>query len=536
VNTLNVYSYYNAAGTRKYADFNDVIFTGTWSSTGSYYASAMQVVDFSQGQYIAITDNVNKIPTTQPTKWAPTRYWSSFVIVSSGGTTPTDPTYQIALSGSNLAVQAYGTAIQAYYVAQQAINIAVNALDISNYASDVAEAAFSIAVTGTNLATQALSVAQSGTAAANQALTEIVTVLGVASTGTNVGYQAQAVANEALQIAITGTNVGYQSQAVANLALQIAIIGTQIGSLAFAAAGTAQTTANSAYSLAQDAYDLASAGTTAGAAYSLAQSAYDIAVAGTNLGTQAYNLAQDAYDLAWDTYTGTVFIRNENAQVFCNHISWGTGTNNVNAAQMPYSSTQTVAQVLDLLLYVPLQLSSFTNNVNTLEQGSSTSNVVLNWAYNKAVTSQSINQGIGSLPIAQRTVTDTGTFSTTRTYSLSATDGTTSDGGNTSVTFMQKRYWGVSVNTSLNDAQIIALSSEFSSSKSQSRIITAASEYIYFAYPASFGTASFTVNGLPNTAWTLVTRAFVNASGYSESYNIYRSDNLLTGTYTIIVS
>jgi len=502
VSTLNVYSYYNAAGNRKYADFNDVVFLGAWSSTGSYYASAMQVVDYGQGQYIAIVDNVNKVPTAQPTKWAPTRYWSAFVLISSGGTTPTDTTYQIAVSGSNLAVQAYGTATQAYILAIQASIDAGNAVNEATYATGVAEAAFSIAVTGTNLATQALNTAQSGTQAAQNAQITANAAYSVASTGTTVGYQAQAVADEALQIAIIGTNLGTQ-----------------------------------AYNLAQQAYSLASTGSNlANAAQTTANGAFNIAVDGTNAAGAAQITATSGSNLAWDIYTGTQFIRNEDAQVFCRHISWGTGTDSVNAAQMPYSNTQTVAQVLDLLLYVPLQLSSFTNSVNTLEQGSSTSNVVLNWAYNKAVTSQSINQGIGSLPIAQRTVTDASTFSTTRTYSLSATDGTTSDGGNTSVTFMQKRYWGVSVNTSLNDAQIIALSSEFSSSKSQSRIITAAGEYIYFAYPASFGAASFTVNGLPNTAWTLVTRAFVNASGYSESYNIYRSNNLLTGTYTIIVS
>jgi hypothetical protein len=249
-------------------------------------------------------------------------------------------------------------------------------------------------------------------------------------------------------------------------------------------------------------------------------------------------IATSGSNLAWEIYTGTNFIRNEDAQVFCHHISWGTGTNNVNATQMPYDNPtyQTVATALDALLYVPLQLTSFSNNINTVEIGGSTTNVVLTWAYNKAVTAQSINQGFGSLPVGQRTATDGSTFSTNRTYSLTATDGSTPVNGSTSVTFMQKRYWGTSANTTLNDAQIIALNSEFASSRSQSRIITAAAEYIYFAYPASFGTASFTVNGLPNTAWTLVTRAFVNASGYSESYNIYRSNNLLTGTYTIVVS
>ena len=61
-------------------------------------------------------------------------------------------------------------------------------------------------------------------------------------------------------------------------------------------------------------------------------------------------------------------------------------------------------------------------------------------------------------------------------------------------------------------------------------------QYVYFAYPSSFGVATFTVNGLLNTDWSLTTRAFVNASGYSEPFHIYRSNNLLTGTYVIAIT
>ena len=115
----NVYSYYDAAGYRKYADDNDVVFTGTWSSSGSYYASAMQVVNYGQSQYFAVTDSVNQNPSIQPTKWRPTRYWSAFVlIIPAAGTASADSTYQVAVTGSNLAVQAYGTASEALNMAQ----------------------------------------------------------------------------------------------------------------------------------------------------------------------------------------------------------------------------------------------------------------------------------------------------------------------------------------------------------------------------------------------------------------------------------
>jgi hypothetical protein len=65
----------------------DVEFTGTWSSSGSYYAAALEVVCYGQNNYICVTDNVGQIPTIQPTKWNPTRYWSPFVLaVATPGT------------------------------------------------------------------------------------------------------------------------------------------------------------------------------------------------------------------------------------------------------------------------------------------------------------------------------------------------------------------------------------------------------------------------------------------------------------------
>ena len=48
-------------------------------------------------------------------------------------------------------------------------------------------------------------------------------------------------------------------------------------------------------------------------------------------------------------------------------------------------------------------------------------------------------------------------------------------------------------------------------------------KYLYFAMPSSFGcdATKFKIGGLFNSAWTLVTRAYVNINGYSESFDIF---------------
>lgn len=273
----------------------------------------------------------------------------------------------------------------------------------------------------------------------------------------------------------------------------------------------------------------------------IAVSGSNIAVSGSNLASQAYDIAVSGSNMAWMLFSGSgAYIHDGNRTVKEHHIDFGTNADQVDASDIPYEpggiTYPTVAAALDALLYVPLQITSFTNDVGTVEIGTTVLGVNLTWAFNKDVLSQSIDQGIGALPVLQRTVNDSGAWTSNRTYSLSATDGTTPVNGNTTIIFSPKRYWGTSANTSLTDPQIISLNSEFSSSRSQTRNITAASEYIYFAYPASAGTATFYVNGLLNTAWNLTVISFTNASGFTSNYNLYRSTNLLTGTYQIIVS
>lgn len=277
---------------------------------------------------------------------------------------------------------------------------------------------------------------------------------------------------------------------------------------------------------------------TAGSDY-LARLAAAQAMITAQIGTQT------AYFVLGETWSGTAALQALSADVIhdgfgsvkAHHIDFGYGTDQVWAGSIPYTNGAftTVAQVLDTLLYVPVNLNSFTNSVNSVEIGGTVASATLTWSFNKTLTLLTLTDA-GTLPVVQTTYPATGPWTSNKTWSIYGTDGSTADNGNTSITFYFSRYWGTSANASATDGDILALSSELSTTRVQSRTITAANAYVYFAYPAAWGLASFTVNGLLNTAWTLVTRTFVNASGYSASYNIYRSDNLLTGTYQIALS
>jgi hypothetical protein len=175
---------------------------------------------------------------------------------------------------------------------------------------------------------------------------------------------------------------------------------------------------------------------------------------------------------------------------------------------------------------------------STNEVGASVASVSLTWSYNKTITAQELaGTGTTSPILADRAQVVTGPFTTDTTFTITGHTATESDDATTSVVFQRKRHWGLSASTSLDTTAILGLSgSELSTSRVQTRTLSPSSQYVYFAWPSTFGTPAFTVNGLSNTAWTMTTVSHTNASGSTTNYDVYRSDNLLTGTVTIGVS
>lgn len=187
----------------------------------------------------------------------------------------------------------------------------------------------------------------------------------------------------------------------------------------------------------------------------------------------------------------------------------------------------------------------------TLEKHSAgTVSKTLSWsASRQAVTAPLASIVVGgvtqtfSQPSQPGTVS--GTQSVTLTYNTNATFTnavTTTDNktatASTTYTFQNSRYWGYTSTSSPTDANIISISgggTDLVGSRAKttfSIIITGSTQFIYYAYPASFGNlTSFVVGGFESIgAFTLITRSFTNASGFAESYNIYVSNNTFSNT------
>jgi len=205
--------------------------------------------------------------------------------------------------------------------------------------------------------------------------------------------------------------------------------------------------------------------------------------------------------------------------------------------------------------------NSVTSSGNTFEVGATIENLTLNWSYNKSPTTQSIDNGIGVLDndIEEHTLTAQSITSST-TYTLTYSDSENTNTDNTSVNFTHKMYIGntqdaISTESDLGDLLrqidggdvVTTLEGDSYTFFNSNNNITlnnydaGSNAFIYVAYPTSFGTASFKVNGLNNTAWTRYDIDFINRTKNSEggsptTYYVYVSNSPQNGTRDIEIS
>lgn len=103
---------------------------------------------------------------------------------------------------------------------------------------------------------------------------------------------------------------------------------------------------------------------------------------------------------------------------------------------------------------------------------------------------------------------------------------------------LPKRYWGVSSTFPPSSANIIATTggnSEFATTRSKTNFtvtVTGTTLYVYYAYPSSLGDlTSIFISGLESfDAFTKTVISVTNASGYSQNYNVYTSENSFNNT------
>lgn len=89
----------------------------------------------------------------------------------------------------------------------------------------------------------------------------------------------------------------------------------------------------------------------------------------------------------------------------------------------------------------------------------------------------------------------------------------------------------------IDSAFIRTLTKSLQSGKVKTFIVNAATgAYIWYACPVRYGTPAFNVGGFDGGFGKVATLDYTNPSGYTESYQVWRSDNAGLGSTNVVVS
>lgn len=198
---------------------------------------------------------------------------------------------------------------------------------------------------------------------------------------------------------------------------------------------------------------------------------------------------------------------------------------------------QSVKDVLDQLLYVPIAINSFNNNVGTVEMGQTVTDVQLTWSFNKTPTTVTLGKDAQDVNSKGVTLTKQ-TITANTTFTLTAGDGKNTATKQTWITFLNGVYYGVGTATgdAINKDFVAGLTKVLSDSIGRDFTATAdADSYIYYAFPHRLGTPKFFVGGFEGGFTLAKTFDYQNPSGYTESYDVYQSNNKGLGAITVTV-
>lgn len=206
--------------------------------------------------------------------------------------------------------------------------------------------------------------------------------------------------------------------------------------------------------------------------------------------------------------------------------------------------TDEYRQLIDDLAYTAIAFASASATNATNEIGSTVTETVITWYFNKEPKTQTIKFGSEAAEVLDKSIrskTYSGkTITSNTSIVITATDERNAQASRTlNITFQPRAYWGVAQDKEFYDSIDILALSESTLTNTRTRTINVNAgegEHIIYAIPSSFGTPTFKINGFEGGFVKVGTINFTNASGYSQNYDVYKSVNPNLGSTQVVVS
>lgn len=213
----------------------------------------------------------------------------------------------------------------------------------------------------------------------------------------------------------------------------------------------------------------------------------------------------------------------------------------IDSSQVIYSPTgQTVEEVLDDLLFVDLDIVSFTTPQITFETGQVITSLTFTWILNKTITSQTITGTSVVPPVldpADRSKTVSfSSLSSNGTVTLTCDDGSGADPvtRNIDITFLSGVLTGSAPLGTVNSAFLNTLSKSLQATRvKEFNVNLGVAAYGWYAIPSSYGSPTFKVNGFSGGMTFVGTVAYTNGFGYTQNYDVWRTTNSNLGVTNI---
>lgn len=193
-----------------------------------------------------------------------------------------------------------------------------------------------------------------------------------------------------------------------------------------------------------------------------------------------------------------------------------------------------IERALDSLLYKAITISSFNISKAVAEFGETLTNITLSWSFSKLPTYQRLD-GV-ELDLSLRSFVVEGPITSNKTFKMETSDGKTAVSRTTGVMFYNGRYHGVSAEGTYDSDFIMKLTKTLTNNRQNTFSVSCGDgQHVYFAIPTRFGTPTFSVGGFSGGFIKVSTLDFTNKFGYTEPYDIWKSENSNLGKITVVV-